>query len=90
VGAQAIPHHAPAKPCDRLLADPRASEEVRCRIEVMRADLDPVQLLAGIRSGQQALVVIADGTIALPVGTPVAPIPVADFLAGLRTAWQMS
>ena len=32
---------------------------------------------------------ISEGTIALPINTPVAPVPVADFLAGLRTAWQM-
>ena len=82
-------YHAPATPCDRLLADRRTSEEVRRRIEAVRADLDPVQLLAEIRCGQQALVAIADGTIALPADTPAAPIPVADFLAGLRTAWQM-
>jgi hypothetical protein len=82
-------YYAPATPCDRLLAAPRTSEEMRRRIEAVRADLDPVQLLAEIRSGQQALVAIADGTIALPADTPVAPIPVADFLAGLRTAWQM-
>lgn len=81
--------HAPATPCDRLLADPRTSDAVRCKIEAMRADLDPVQLLAEIRSGQQALVAISDGTVVLPVDTPAAPIPVADFLTGLRTAWRM-
>ena len=82
-------YHAPATPCDRLLADPRISEEVRRRVEAERADLDPVRLLAEIRSGQHALVAITEGTLALPVDTPAAPIPVADFLAGLRTAWQM-
>ena len=82
-------YHAPATPSDRLLADPRTSEEMRRRIETLRAGLDPVQLLAEIRNGQQALVVIADGAIALPADTPAVPIPVADFLAGLRTAWQM-
>jgi hypothetical protein len=55
----------------------------------LRADLDPVRLLAEIRSGQHALVAIADGTVSLPVDTPAAPIQVADFLAGLRTAWRM-
>ena len=82
-------YHAPATPCDRLLADPRTSEEVRCRIEAVRADLDPVQLLAEIRSGQQALVAITEDALALPVDTPAAPILAADFLAGLRTAWRM-
>ena len=82
-------YHAPATPCDRLLADPRTSEEIRRRVEAVRADLDPVRLLAEIRSGQQALVAISESTIALPIDTPAAPIPVADFRAGLRTAWRM-
>src|SRR6195952_291167 len=82
-------YHAPATLCDRLLADPRTSEEIRRRVEALRADLDPVRLLAEIRSGQQALVAISEGTLALPTNTPAAPIPVAGFLAGLRTAWQM-
>ena len=54
----------------------------------MRADLDPVQLLAEIRSRQRALVMIADRIIVPPADAPAAPIPVADFLAGLRTAWR--
>lgn len=82
-------YHAPATPCDRLLADPRTSEEVRARIDTLRADLDPVRLLAEIRSGQQTLVAISEGTVILPLDTSAAPIPVADFLAGLRTAWRM-
>ena len=49
----------------------------------MRADLDPVQLLAEIRTGQQNLVAIADRTV-----VPPEPIAIADFLAGLRTAWR--
>ncbi len=81
-------YHAPATPCDRLLADPRTSEIVRERVEALRADLDPVQLLAEIRGGQRALVMIADRTIVPPADAPTAPIPVADFLAGLRTAWR--
>lgn len=75
--------------CDRLLGNPRTSDEVRRRVEAVRVEFDLVQLLAEIRSGQQALVAIADGTIALPVDTPAVPILVADFLAGLRTAWRI-
>lgn len=30
-----------------------------------------------------------EGTVILPLDTSAAPIPVADFLAGLRTAWRM-
>jgi hypothetical protein len=39
-------YHARATPCDRLLADPRTCEVVRQRVETLRADLDPVRLLA--------------------------------------------
>ncbi len=81
--------HAPAIPCDRLLADSRTSEEIRRRVEAVRADLDPVRLLAEIRSGQQALVALSEATLGPPIDAPAAPIPVADFLAGLRTAWRM-
>ena len=35
----------------------------------MRVDLDPVQLLAKIPSNQQALVAIADGSVALFAGS---------------------
>lgn len=82
-------YHAPATPCDRLLADPRTSTEVRRRIEVLRSDLDHVQLLSEIRNRQQALVSITESALALPLDTSTAPVPVADFLVGLRTAWQM-
>jgi hypothetical protein len=83
--------HAPLTPCDRLLADPRTPEEVRRRVELLRADLDPVRLLAEIRAAQQALVALADQPLALPGTEPTetaVPVPLATFLAGLRTAWQ--
>lgn len=55
----------------------------------MDAGLDPVQLLAEIRSGQIPLVAISEGSLALRLNMPAAPISVADFLEGLRTAWRM-
>ena len=85
-------YHAPATPSDRLLADPRTSNVVRQRVETLRADLDPVRLLADMRAAQQALVGIADR--AGPPATPATAqredtMPIAAFLAGLRTAWQL-
>lgn len=80
-------HHAPATPCDRLLADSRTSANVREQVEALRADPDPFRLLADIRGGQQALFAIADRTIVAPDG-PAALILVSEFLAGLRMAWQ--
>jgi len=75
----------PATPYQRLMADPRASEEVKRQVEAQRTELDPVRLLSDIRAVQQRLVEIAD--------TPemVAAIEqpsLEQFLTGLRTAWQ--
>ena len=77
-------YHAPLTPCDRLIADPRTSEIVREKVQALRADLDPVRLLADMRAAQQALVTLTDCTTATPMPHP----PIAAFLAGLHTAWQ--
>jgi hypothetical protein len=56
------------------------------QVELLRADLDPVWLLAEMREQQRLVETIADG-----VGTSglrAAPIPIDAFLAGLRLAWQ--
>src|SRR5713101_6491790 len=53
-------HHPPATPCQRLLADPRTPAAVRDRVTALKANLDPVRLLAGIRAAQQRLVALAD------------------------------
>ena len=46
-------YHPPATPYQRLMADPRTSEDVRHRVEALRATLDPVRLLQQIRAAQQ-------------------------------------
>ncbi|MBC7832666.1 MAG: transposase, partial [Hyphomicrobium sp.] len=69
-------------------ADPRTSAEVRRRVEMLRADLDPVCLLAEIRAAQQRLVQLADDPMPMARVTPDAPPAIAAFLAGLRTAWH--
>ena len=84
-------YHPPATPCQRLLADPRTSDEVRGRVEAVFATLDPVLLLQRIRSAQQGLVEIADRSAAgSKVAAAAAPgaAPLEQFLCGLRTAWQ--
>jgi len=53
-------YYPPATPCQRLLADPRTTEQVRHRVNELRATLDPVRLLKEIRAIQQQLVAIAD------------------------------
>jgi len=80
-------YHAPATPCERLMADARTSEEVRRRLETLRATLDPVRLLQQIRAAQQELVGLADALVIGDVAPPTAPT-LEQFLSGLRTAWR--
>ena len=40
-------YHPPATPYQRLLADPRTSEDVRRRVTAMHATLDPVRVASG-------------------------------------------
>lgn len=53
---------------------------------MVRADLDPVRLLAEMREQHRSLVAIADGAAAS--GMRAAPVPIHAFLAGLRVAWR--
>lgn len=80
-------YHPPATPCERLLANPRTSEEVRRRVNELRATLDPVRLLQRIRAAQHQLVEIADQPAPTDAVKPTLPT-LEQFLAGLRTAWQ--
>jgi hypothetical protein len=80
-------YHAPATPHQRLLADPRTPDVVRGKVQAVYATLDPVRLLNDIRQAQARLVAIADQPIAETNAEPCAPT-LAQFLAGLRTAWQ--
>src|SRR5690349_13048657 len=77
----------PATPCQRLLADARTNEEVRRRVNGLRATLDPVRLLQQIRAAQQQLVDIADRPALEETAKPTSPT-LEQFLLGLRTAWQ--
>jgi hypothetical protein len=78
-------YHPPATPYQRLIADPRASEEVKRQVEAQRTQLDPVRLLSNIRAVQQRLVEIADAPeMVAAIDQP----SLEQFLTGLRTAWQ--
>jgi len=84
-------YHPPATPCQRLLADPRTSDEVRGKLEAVFATLDSVLLLQRIRSAQQGLVEIADRSTAgseVAAGAAPGAATLEQFLCGLRTAWQ--
>jgi hypothetical protein len=80
-------YHPPATPCQRLMADPRTSEEVRHRVQELRPMLDPVRLLKEIRAVQQQLVDIADRPGLGETAKPTSPT-LEEFLSGLRTAWR--
>src|SRR3954452_6784001 len=80
-------YHPPATPCQRLLADARTNEEVRRRVNELRATLDPVRLLQQIRAAQQQLVDIADRPALGEPAKPALPT-LEEFLSGLRTAWK--
>jgi hypothetical protein len=80
-------YHPPATPCQRVLADPRTNEEVRRRVNKVRATLDPVRLLQQIRTAQQQLVDIADKPALGEPAKPTSPT-LEEFLSGLRTAWK--
>src|SRR6516225_11873572 len=79
--------NSPATPCQRVLADPRTNEEIRRRVNEVRATLDPVRLLQQIRAAQQQLVDIADRPALGEPAKPTSPT-LEEFLSGLRTAWN--
>jgi hypothetical protein len=81
-------YHAPETPHRRLLADARVPEEVRARVTALAAGLDPVRLLAEIRAAQARLVEIADRRAGEGSGGAPSGPTLAEFLAGLRTAWR--
>jgi hypothetical protein len=80
-------YHSPATPYQRLLADARTSEDVRCHAIATYATLDPVRLLKTIREVQQELVALADRPVVDKATEPSAST-LEQFLSGLRTAWQ--
>ena len=79
-------YHAPATPCQRLLADPRTPPEVCGRVAELSARLDPIRLPGQMRVRQRSIVDIADKPLAAP-SNPTVP-PLEQFLAGLRIAWR--
>jgi len=73
------------------MADPRTSDATREALKTLGSDLDPVRLLRDIRARQEQLVAIADQGTSEPVTAADRRVDgptIAQFLAGLRTAWQ--
>jgi hypothetical protein len=80
-------YHLPATPYQRLLADPRVTDEIRRGAGDIYATLDPVLLLQEIRSSQRRLADLADKILAAESAASGAAA-IDQFLAGLRTAWR--
>ena len=81
-------YHRPATPYQRLLADPRVTDETRRRVDDIYATLDPVFLLREIRSNQRRLVDLTDRMPAAADSIAPDAAEIDQFLAGLRTAWR--
>ncbi|RTL81600.1 MAG: ISNCY family transposase, partial [Hyphomicrobiales bacterium] len=78
-------YSAPATPHQRLIADARAPDAMRARVNEIYGSLDPVALLRDIRAIQERLARLTD---AAPTSDPSAPPPIDQFLSSLRTAWK--
>jgi hypothetical protein len=75
----------PATPCERLLRHPAVNEEVKEGLRLQRRQLDPLQLLHGIREGQAALAALtSDGMLADGPGRKT----LDQFLVQLPQMWR--
>ena len=80
-------YHAPATPCERLLAYNGVTAAIKAKLTEQFKSLDPVRLLQEIRISQQRLSDIASharNTLAAETATS----EVAVFLASLSSAWK--
>ena len=78
-------HDHPATPCERLLRHPAINEELKERLGAQRQQLDPLELLHGIREGQAALAALSSaGNGADELGRR----SLEQFLSQLPRLWQ--
>jgi hypothetical protein len=86
-GAKVIKrYHAPATPYARALAHPKLGKAIKTRLRDLYRTLDPVALLAEVRSAQAELGTRIDGRagkIAAPACPPAPTQDVAAFAKGL-------
>ncbi len=74
----------PKTPCDRLLSDPRVSDDAKTHLAKKQVEFDPLELLHQIRQSQSALTALsADGR-----GTTEQEINLEQFLAQLPKLWE--
>jgi hypothetical protein len=86
-GARVIKkYHAPATPCEQLLADDRVGNMVKEQLRREFAALDPVQLLSQIRQTQEEIARLASGASAEEPSQGV--VQLDQFVRSLATAWR--
>ena len=79
-------YHAPATPCEQLLADNRVGNLIKEQLRKQFAALDPVQLLSQIRQAQEDIASLASGESAEP--SIHAGVQLDQFVRSLATAWR--
>lgn len=78
-------YDSPATPCERLLRHPAVDEETKENLRLQRRQLDPLQLLHGIREGQAALAaLVSEESSANGPGRKT----LDQFLAQLPQLWR--
>lgn len=80
-------YHPPATPYQRLLDDPRISEETKLGLQETYASLDPVRLLRDMREAQSRLVSLTDGMTAAATEEKIRP-DLDGFLESLKIIWK--
>ena len=85
-GAKIIKHyHAPATPCERALAHPALAEAVKCKLRGLSCRLNPLAILAALRSAQVELGNRVDRQADQP---PRLMEPIGRFAEALSTDWK--
>jgi hypothetical protein len=79
-------YHAPATPCEQLLADNRVGTLVKEQLRQQFAALDPVQLLNQLRQAQEEIARLESGASAEEPSR--AGVKLEQFVRSLATAWR--
>lgn len=77
-------YHKPITPCERLCNNPAVSQEVKKKLQLQRAQLDPVYLLHRIRDSQSALAALVSPEDCIGPGHD----SLEKFLAQLPKLWR--
>jgi len=79
-------YHAPATPCEQLLADKQVGTVVKEQLRQQFAALDPVQLLNQLRQAQHEIARLESGVSAEQ--PTQAGVQLDQFVQSLATAWR--